>query len=53
MDFFSDQGYPLAMRQNLLARIKVEQPKLAEQFTQIEKQLIEEYQRQQQQQGSQ
>jgi hypothetical protein len=54
IDFFNDQGYPLAMRQSLLARIKVEQPKLAEQFTQIEQQLIEEYQKQQkQQQGTQ
>jgi hypothetical protein len=53
MDFFGDQGYPLSMRQNLLQRIKIEQPKLAEQFSQIEQQLIEESQRQQQQQGSQ
>ena len=50
MDFFSDEGYPLAMRQNLIARIKIEQPKLAEQFSQIEEQLILEAQRQQQQQ---
>ncbi|MGA2071140.1 MAG: hypothetical protein ABSG97_07295 [Sedimentisphaerales bacterium] len=48
MDFFADEGYPLVMRQNLLARIKIEQPKLAEQFSQIEQQLIEESQRQQQ-----
>jgi hypothetical protein len=53
IDFFSDEGYPLTMRQNLLARIKIEQPKLAEQFSQIEEQLAQEYQRQQQQQGSQ
>ena len=54
MDFFNDEGYPLTMRQTLLARIKVEQPKLAEQFSQIEQQLQQEYQRQQQQQqGSQ
>jgi hypothetical protein len=38
------------MRQNLLARIKIEQPKLAEQFSQIEEQLIQESQQQQQQQ---
>jgi hypothetical protein len=50
MDFFSDEGYPLVMRQSLLARIKIEQPKLAEQFSQIEEQLILEQQRQQQQQ---
>jgi hypothetical protein len=48
MDFFSDEGYPLTMRQNLLARIRVEQPKLAEQFSQIQQQLEQEYQRQQQ-----
>ncbi len=48
MDFFADEGYPLVMRQNLLNRIKIEQPKLAEQFSQIEQQLIEELQRQQQ-----
>jgi hypothetical protein len=48
MDFFSDEGYPLAMRQSLIARIKIEQPKLAEQFSQIEEQLIREAQRQQQ-----
>ena len=53
MDFFSDQGYPLTMRQNLLERIKIEQPKLAEQFSQIEEQLIREMQQQQQQQNSQ
>jgi len=47
MDFFSDEGYPLTMRQNLLARIKVEQPKLAEQFSQIEEQLNREAQQQQ------
>ena len=49
MDFFTDEGYPLMMRQNLLARIKIEQPKLAEQFSQIEAQLDQEYQQQQQQ----
>ena len=47
MDFFADEGYPLVMRQNLLARIKIEQPKLAEQFSQIEEQLIRESQQQQ------
>jgi hypothetical protein len=48
IDFFSDEEYPLVMRQNLLARIKIEQPKLAEQFSQIEEQLIRESQQQQQ-----
>jgi hypothetical protein len=47
-DFFNDQGYPLTMRQNLLARIKIEQPKLYEQFYQIQQQLDQEAQRQQQ-----
>jgi hypothetical protein len=48
MDFFTDEGYPLTMRQNLLARIKIEQPKLYEQFYQIQQQLDQEAQRQQQ-----
>jgi hypothetical protein len=52
IDFFNDQGYPLTMRQNLLARIRIEQPKLAEQFTQIQEQLDREMQQQQQQQNS-
>ena len=43
-DFCSDEEYPLTMRQSLLARIKIEQPKLAEQFSQIEEQLIRESQ---------
>ncbi|MGA2323829.1 MAG: hypothetical protein ABSG22_08280 [Sedimentisphaerales bacterium] len=46
-DFFNDQGYPLTMRQNLIARIKVERPQLAEQLSQIEEQLIRESQQQQ------
>jgi hypothetical protein len=49
LDFFNDQGYPLTMRQNLIARIKVEKPQLAEQFAQMEEQLIRESQQQQQQ----
>jgi hypothetical protein len=52
IDFFNDQGYPLTMRQNLLARIRIEQPKLAEQFTQIQEQLDHEMQQQQQQQNA-
>ncbi len=43
-DFFSDELYPLVMRRNLLARIKVERPDLAEQFSQIEKQFRKESQ---------
>ena len=46
-DFCSDEEYPLTMRQSLLARIKIEQPKLAEQFSQIEEQLLRESQQQQ------
>lgn len=53
IDFFNDEAYPLLMRQNLLARIKIEQPKLAEQFAQVEQQLIQESQRQQQEPNSQ
>lgn len=40
-DFFEDQRYPLIMRQNLLNRIKVEKPQLAEQLTQQEKELLQ------------
>jgi hypothetical protein len=41
IDFFSDEQYPLTMRQNLLGRIKVERPQLAEQFSQIEQQILQ------------
>ncbi len=41
MDFLYDQRYPPYLRQNLLGRIKVERPKLAEQLEQQEKMLIE------------
>jgi hypothetical protein len=47
-DFFSDDIYPLVMRRNLLARIKIERPDLAKQFSQIEKQFLQESQRSQQ-----
>lgn len=46
-DFFNDQQYPLTMRQNLLARIKIERPELAEQFSRIEQQMDRESQQQQ------
>ncbi len=49
LDFFNDQGYPLTMRQNLIARIKIEKPQLAEQFAQMEQQMLQESQQQQQQ----
>jgi len=44
LDFFNDQQYPPVMRQNLLARIKIERPQLAEQFSRIEQQLLMESQ---------
>ncbi len=47
LDFFNDQQYPLVMRRNLLARIKIERPQLAEQFSQIEKQMLQESQQSQ------
>ncbi len=46
-DFFNDELYPLVMRQNLLARIKIERPQIAEQFSQIEKQMLQQSQRSQ------
>jgi len=48
-DFFNDVQYPPAMRQNLLGRIKVERPQLAEQLSQIEEQLQKESQQKLQQ----
>ncbi len=39
LDFFNDHQYPLNMRLNLLARIKIERPELAEQLKQLEKKL--------------
>jgi hypothetical protein len=47
IDFFNDQQYPSVMRQNLLARIKIERPQLAEQFGQVEQQMLKESQPQQ------
>jgi hypothetical protein len=52
-DFFNDEQYPVTMRQNLLARIKIERPQLAEQFSQIEQKLLTESQKSQQLQQSQ
>jgi hypothetical protein len=48
-DFFNDQDYPPEMRQNLIARIKIERPDIAEQFSQIEQKLNESQQSQQSQ----
>ncbi len=45
LDFFSDRLYPLELRQTLLARIKNERPKLAEQFEQLEEKMLEEAQK--------
>jgi len=49
-DFFNDQEYPPEMRQNLIARIKIERPDIAEQFSQIEEQLLRQSQQSQQSQ---
>jgi len=40
LDFFNDQGYPQNLRVNLLGRIKIERPELAEQLKQLEEKLI-------------
>ncbi len=47
LDFFEDQQYPLVMRQNLLGRIKIERPELAEQFMEIEQQMLQKSQQSQ------
>ena len=39
LDFFNDYQYPLNMRRNLLARIKIERPELAEQLKQLEEKM--------------
>ena len=39
LDFFNDYQYPLNMRLNLLARIKIERPELAEQLKQLEEKM--------------
>lgn len=44
IDFLSDPQYPLNMRRNLLGRIKVERPELAEQLKQQEERLLKESQ---------
>jgi hypothetical protein len=53
IDFFNDQEYPPAMRQNLIGRIKVERPQLEKQFTEIEQQLQQQDLQQQESQPSQ
>lgn len=47
LDFFNDRQYALELRQTLLARIRNERPKLAEQFKQIEEKMLKEEQNQQ------
>jgi hypothetical protein len=47
LDFFNDEQYPLVMRQNLLARIRIERPQLAEQFSQLEQQMLQQSQQSQ------
>ena len=44
LDFFNDEQYPVVLRQNLLARIKIERPELAAQFEQLEEKMLQESQ---------
>jgi len=48
LDFFNDYRYPLNMRRNLLARIKIERPELAEQLKQEEEKLLKQLEEQSQ-----
>jgi len=48
LDFFNDYQYPLNMRRNLLARIKIERPELAEQLKKEEEKLLKELEEQSQ-----
>ena len=41
VDFFGDLQYPLTLRRNLLARIQIERPDLAEQLKRVEEKLQE------------
>ena len=41
LDFLNDQQYPLGMRRNLLSRIKIERPELAEQLERQEEKMLE------------
>jgi hypothetical protein len=41
LDFLNDEQYPPELRRNLIGRIKIERPKLAEQLEQQEKKLFE------------
>ncbi len=42
LDFLNDQQYPVNLRRNLLGRIKIERPELAEQLKQEEERLLKE-----------
>jgi len=44
LDFFNDRQYPLNLRRNLLGRIKIERPELAEQLRKQEEKLLKEAQ---------
>ena len=46
-DFFNDGAYPAALKQNLLARIRIERPDLAKRFEDIERKMIEKLEKQQ------
>jgi len=46
-DFFDDRRYPLDLRRNLLGRIKIERPQLAEQLKQQEEKLLKELEKSQ------
>ena len=46
-DFFDDRQYPLDLRRNLLGRIKIERPQLAEQLKQQEEKLLKELEKSQ------
>jgi len=48
LDFFNDSRYPLNMRRNLLARIKIERPDLAEQLKREEEKLLKQLEEQSQ-----
>jgi hypothetical protein len=48
LDFFNDYQYPLNMRRNLLARIKIERPDLHEQLKKEEEKLLKELEEQSQ-----
>jgi hypothetical protein len=48
LDFLNDQQYPLNLRRNLLGRIRVERPDLAEQLERQEQKMLEQLERSEQ-----